>query len=154
MPHVTLAQPLSRLLQPSVVLDYGGLVGTQGVGNGIQLQCWLDQIGADVSEGGDLQTFCNPFERTHSLSIKMTAELYALLKPLENKQVTYATLRDSSQAVSATNPEFSFIVEVPSIPIPVSGGVRSIDAVTLEFVQIGGTVTANTAGTAVTTHPV
>lgn len=152
MAHITLTQPIGRLLKPSFVLDYDGLVGPQA--DGIQLQCWLDAITPGVSEGGDAQTFCAPFERTWSLSVKMTWELHQALKPLENAEVAAATLRIADQPLSGTNIEESFRLEVPSITSPISGGVRSINAVTLDFTQVGESVFASTPGAAVTTHPV
>ncbi|MEM9652243.1 MAG: hypothetical protein AAGA65_09125 [Actinomycetota bacterium] len=149
MAHATLTQPLSRLLQPSFVLDYDGAVGTGP--DGVQLQCWSDGITPNVSEGGDFQTFCDPFERTWDVSLKMTWELHALLKPMENQEVKAATQQSATKAVSANNREESFTVEVPSIPSPISGGVRSVNAVTLTFNQVGPSVFADTPAAAVTT---
>lgn len=153
MAHVTLTQPLQRLLLPSFILDYDGAVrGTPG--DGVQLQCWLENITPEVSEGGAAATFCQPFERTWTLSAKMTWELHSYLKPMENQNVLAATLRDSTIPPDPDNIEESFTLAVPSIPSAISGGIRSINAIDLEFIQVDDSTFANNAGAAVTTHPV
>ena len=114
--------------------------------DGVQLRCVLRRFDPDVDpETVELDTACDPQgegwgakKTTLSAEIRVTPEVWLLLKPFETSDVTVATLPDHTAAVSASNIEESGTVRFPQLKPMAYYAKAENQTVILDLPVVGG----------------